>query len=424
MNKLLASIKKEVLLLIHDKVGLILMYLMPILLVFIITIVQDSAFRIINENKIEILFANDDEGVFGDSLSNMLSQSGTFNIDIKRNISEKEILRIIQEDDKMLAIQIPKNFSEKLNAKASQISGSMLHEFGLVKEVENKKIVMDSLKMFFDPILQQNYRYSLLSSIYTYLGVLENKLLINTLYIEMGYDKLPQSLESQFLENKLTIKQIAATSSGKDIVPNSSQHNVPAWSLFAMFFMVISLGGNIVKERLSGSFVRLQTIPTSFSYLLVSKMLTYLFVALTQLTTIFMLGRFVFPLIGLPELNIPSNILGLVLVSVGSALAAVSFAMLVGTFAKTQEQAGGVGSISIVMLSAIGGVWVPSFIMPDYMKTIGSISPLHWCLEGYYVLFLKGGDWHLLVPTFIFLSIFIVSCQFLIFIKLKLQNYI
>jgi ABC-2 type transport system permease protein len=34
---------------------------------------------------------------------------------------------------------------------------------------------------------------------------------------------------------------------------------------------------------------------------------------------------------------------------------------------------------------------VPDFIMPNSFKTLMSISPLHWCLQAYYGLFLEGG---------------------------------
>ena len=146
--------------------------------------------------------------------------------------------------------------------------------------------------------------------------------------------------------------------------------------------------------------------------------------ALSQLTVIFLLGKFLFPLIGLPSLDMPRNILGLFVVSILSAFSAISFAMLVGTFAKTLEQAGGFGAITIIIFAAIGGIWVPSFVMPGYLQQIGKLSPLHWCLEGYYILFLKGGEWNLLTTALIFLLLFIFVCQLLIYLKLKVQNYI
>jgi ABC-2 type transport system permease protein len=133
---------------------------------------------------------------------------------------------------------------------------------------------------------------------------------------------------------------------------------------------------------------------------------------------------FVFPYLGLPELKMPTNILALIVISVLSAYAAISYSLLIGVYAKTQDQAGGFGAISIIIFAAIGGIWVPSFIMPEYMQNIGMISPLHWCIEGYYSLFLKNGEWNELTGTFIYLLLFIFGCQFFTFIKLRKQNYI
>jgi len=425
MGKLLASIKKEFLILINDKVGLLLMYLMPILLVFIITLVQDSTFKLVNDNNLEIIIVNKDKGDLGDTLIAHLSSTGTFSIREHHDLSEEGIQKTLLDGNEMLAVKIPANFSESLNAKAKNISIGMLSEFEIADTSDQvKELNIMPLKMYYDPVLQETFRFSILSTLYSHLSILENRLMIEQLYSEMGFDEIPEGMEDQFMNNRIGIEQVSASNSSGQAIPNSTQHNVPAWSIFAMFFMVISLGGNIVKERLSGSFVRLQTIPASFSLVLISKLFVYVFVAMTQLAIIFALGKFVFPLIGLPALVLPSNMLGLFVVSLLSALSAISFAMLVGTYAKTQEQASGFGAITIIILAAIGGIWVPSFVMPSYLQTIGNASPLHWCLEGYYTLFLKGGDWYLLSPTLLFLIIFILACQILIYIKLKIQNYI
>lgn len=426
MSKLFASIKKEFLLLIYDKVGLLLMYLMPIFLVFVITIVQDSTFKLVNENNIEISVVNNDKGNLGDSLLSILHNSGSFEISENKGLSKEEIKTSLLNNNHLLTFEIPSGFTAQLTLKAQGISRGMLQEFGILDadSINKQEQFVSPLNIYYDPVLQESFRYSIISSIYSFLGALENRLMIESLYKEMGYDEIPTNLEAQFIKNRIEINQIAASSSSEEITPNSAQHNVPAWSIFAMFFMVISLGGIIVKERLSGSFIRLQTIPSSFVLVLMSKVIVYLFVAISQLAIIFLLGKFLFPLIGLPSLSMPTNTIGLIIVSSFSALAAISFAMLVGTYAKTVEQASGFGAITIIIFAAIGGIWVPSFVMPAYLQTIGKISPLHWCLEGYYTLFLKGGDWALLIPTFIFLGLFIAICNLLIYLKLKSQNYV
>jgi ABC-2 type transport system permease protein len=428
MNKLKVSLVKEILLLLSDKVGLLLMFVMPLLLVFIITVVQDSAFKLVNENKIEMLVVNKDQGNLGDSLIDKLAISGSFNIEVSNELDKTEIKKQTLNRDKLIAILIPINFTKKINQNSEKTSNLMLTEFGVIDssmvQPKNQSFKNYNLDFYFDPILQENFRLSILSGINTVIVGIENRKMLQQLFSDMGYDKIPNHIQKELGQQNVSINSSPASNGSSVMVPNSSQHNVPAWSLFAMFFMVISLGGNIVKERLSGSFVRLQTIPIAFFLTIWSKVIVYIFVSLSQLTIMFCIGMFVFPYLGLPELKLPTNILALIVISVLSAYAAISYSMLIGVYAKTQDQAGGFGAISIIIFAAIGGIWVPSFIMPEYMQNIGMISPLHWCIEGYYSLFLKNGEWNELTGTLIYLLLFIFGCQFFTFIKLRKQNYI
>lgn len=425
MKKLRASIWKEILLVLHDKVGLLLMYLMPLLLVFIITIVQDSAFQIVNENKLTVLISNQDKGSLGDSLVKALVHSGSFDIKRKNSLSEAGVKRNTIDEDAMLGIYIPSNFSERLGDNANNISKLMLEQMGVIEKAPKMNPKKQEIAIYFDPVVQENFRISVINGIQAITNGIENEEMVSKLFLEMGYDSIPKNIRQAIINRETKLKTAnASLNSVAELIPNSSQHNVPAWSIFAMFFMVISLGGNIVKERLSGSFLRLQTIPQAFVLTLISKFLVYLFVALSQLLLLFLMGIYIFPHIGLPKLSMPNAFLPFLVVTLLSAVSAISYAVLVGTYAKTQEQANGFGAISIIIFAAIGGIWVPNFIMPDYMQTIGNISPLKWCLEGYYTLFLKNGAWSELIGTISFLFLFTVICQLLIFIKLRIQNYI
>ena len=97
---------------------------------------------------------------------------------------------------------------------------------------------------------------------------------------------------------------------------------------------------------------------------------------------------------------------------------------MIGSISKTQEQANGIGAISIIIFAAIGGILFPTFVMPDYLKSISNFSPLYWCLESFYILFLKNGNWQDLMPVFGFLSIVIFTCQIITYIKLKIEKLI
>ena len=421
----MASIKKELLLLFSDKIGLSIMFLMPLLLVFIITIIQDSAYKMVNENKVSLIISNQDSGEEGLKLIQHLTASGLFEIHAQNQLKTQELKDYLLDENKLTALYIPENFSEKLKEKATQISEKLTFELGL-SEVEKKdaEVILPNLDFYHDPVLQDNYSYSITNVIGSFLNLIENELMIESIYVEVGIEKSPDDFKKKIMSNKIEIKRIAAKNDEHMINPNSTQHNVPAWTIFAMFFMVVSLGSNIVKERVNGSFLRLKTMPTNYIHILSAKMIVYMMVAVLQFALIFSIGMAVFPLINLPQLILPSAFSAFIVMMLMCSLAAVSYAMMIGALSKTQEQSNGVGAISIIIFAALGGIWVPTFIMPEYLQIISKFSPMHWCLEGFYILFLKGGSWSQLLPVIGFLFIFITVCQLATYTKLKLEKLI
>ncbi len=135
--------------------------------------------------------------------------------------------------------------------------------------------------------------------------------MIDRIYADMDLGAKSEKLNKKMIANRVKINQIVASNSNSMAVPNSTQHNVPAWTIFAMFFMVVSLGSNIVKERVNGSFLRLKTMPTSFMLVMFSKMAVYVIVAVLQVALTFSVGVWILPKIGLPELTIPYKLSGL-----------------------------------------------------------------------------------------------------------------
>ncbi len=424
MYKLYVSVKKEFSLLFNDKVGLILMFLMPLLLVFIITIIQDSAFKLINEKKISLLIVNHDKGQSGDKLVKMLGYSGMFDIIAKDQLDSAQIKYEITKGDVLTALYIREDFSESINDKSRHTSQLIMNDLGLSDKKNAIILKPCAISLIHDPVLQDNYCFAIINIIYTHLSVIESSDMMESIYNEVGLDSVSVGLKKTILENRILVNQVRATESEHNEIPNATQHNVPAWTIFAMFFMVVSLGTNIVKERTSGSFLRLKTMPTSFSLVLSSKQFVYIVVAFFQVILIFSVGMFVFPLLHLPALSMSPNIIGTFMLILLSGFAAVSYSIMIGSLVKTHEQANGLGAVSIIIFAAIGGVWVPTFVMPEYMQTLAYLSPLHWCIEGFYVLFLKGGDWYELSKIMLGILIFSCICQLVTYFKLRLEKLI
>lgn len=413
------------LLLINDKVGLALMFLMPLLLVFIITIIQDSAYKMVNENQIPLLVVNHDNGKEGNKLVELLTKSGLFKIDSQNAIPQESLKSELLSRGKMIALYIPATFSAGLESNAEDVSTILMEDLGLERDTtRHQKVSMPKLSFYNDPVLQENYSYSVMSVIQSYMSVIENSLMIDRMYANMDIAERSAKLKDKMISNRVGIDQIVARNNNSTAIPNSTQHNVPAWTIFAMFFMVVSLGSNIVKERINGSFLRLKTMPTTFMVVMFSKMAIYVIVAALQVALTFSMGVWILPKLGLPKLSVPGNLIATIAVIFISSMAAVSYALMIGAFAKTEQQANGFGAISIIIFGAIGGILVPTFVMPGFMQFFSNFSPLHWCLEGFYVLFLKGGSWQDLRTVFAFLGIFIVFCQLGTYFKLRLERII
>jgi ABC-2 type transport system permease protein len=278
--------------------------------------------------------------------------------------------------------------------------------------------------LYYHPVLQASFRQSIQGALKSTLQIVESRQVVRNLYLNINDGNIPDSLENQIVNNQVPINEIPVSRDGSRSIPNASQHNIPAWTVFAMFFVVISLGGSVVREKLSGSFTRLKTLPTNYLTALISKQLTYVAVTFLQAVVIFSIGIWLFPIMGLPRLNLPADIGGLVIVTLICGWCAASYAICVGVLAKTQEQSNGFGAVSIVLLAAVGGILVPSFAMPTSFKFIMQLSPLHWCLEAYYGLFLEGGNLQDILINILPLLIIIIAIQMITLVALRRKNLI
>lgn len=423
--KFWATIKKDVRIMLRDKTGLVLMFAMPVLLVIIVTDIQNSTFDVLNKNRITLLVCNKDSGSISKEFVHALDTTGMFRISYAdQNAGEKELTTEMHSKDIITCVLIAQGFSSQVEASAKNTAGKALNSFGLEGDtaaiIQNK----DYLSLYYDPVIQPSIKLSIQGALMSSLQLIQSKQVLKQLYFSINEKPLPDSLEKELLRSNTNIIEIPLTSNKEKAMLNATQHNVPAWTIFAMFFVVMSLGGSIVREKLSGSFIRLRTLPTNYFIALLSKQTTYLIVTFLQAALIFAIGIFIFPLIGLPALRLPNDVAGLILITLVCGWCAVSYAMCVGVFAQTQEQANAFGAVSIVILAIIGGLMVPDFIMPDSFKAAMLISPLHWCLQAYYGLFLQGGKLNDVAMNILSLLVITVILQLIAVFELKRKRLI
>ena len=127
---------------------------------------------------------------------------------------------------------------------------------------------------------------------------------------------------------------------------------------------------------------------------------------------------------GLPALNVQNDIGALIIVTIICGWCAASFAICVGVFANTQEQANGFGAVSIVLMAAIGGLLVPSFAMPASFKYIIQLSRCIGVWKPITDYFLEGGKLKDILSNIIPLLTITLLLQILSLFGLKRKNLI
>ena len=419
MYKLWMSVYKEFLLLKRDFGGLIILFVMPLVLIITITLIQDSTFRTVTESKIPVVLIDNDKGEISKSVIENLNKSGQFEIVSSldgKNLTETTAKEAVFKGKFQLAIIIPENLSKDLQLKVNQNVDKIISNFGIgdlseepkkdsLPQIINKKEV----RLYFDPATQATFKSNVKSSIDKMISQIETKSIYATFQEQLGEGEEPIFEQESFI----TFKEIVPTVDNKEILPNSVQHNVPAWTLFAIFFIIVPLSINIVKEKGQGTQIRLLTNPVPYSIVIAGKTITYLVICMIQFYLMVFVGMYLFPYLSLPTLDLDGKFFLMSVVALFSGLAAIGFGILLGTIAKTQEQSAPFGATSVVILAAIGGVWVPVFAMPKVMQVISHISPMNWGLNAFYDVLLRKADAVEILPEIFLLLLFFIITIFI-----------
>ena len=395
MHKLLASIKKEILLLIRDWGGLGILFLMPSILLITITLIQESTFQVVGEGVMPVILVDNDHGEMGKTIEESIAQSES--IEAVKNwkgqpIDEALARELVSDGKYQIALIIPERLSDNLEQRINENVEKILAEFSL-EAMDSISISESSahekiakIKIFFDPAAGSTFRNSVKNNIEKLLSKVETQKIYTVFEDQMGIETDGSLMEGSTIE----FDEIIAQKGEDGILPNAVQHNVPAWILFGIFFIVVPLGINIVKEKNLGTFIRIRTSPVNYTIIIAGKIITYTVICLIQFVLMLLIARFIFPYLGLIPF-IPGNLIAMTIIVLFSAFAAIGLGILIGTISKTQEQSAPFGAIFTIILAALGGIWVPVFVMPEMMQRISIVSPMNWGISAFYDIILRNG---------------------------------
>ncbi len=158
----------------------------------------------------------------------------------------------------------------------------------------------------------------------------------------------------------------------------------------------------LVLERKSRSLQRLLTTAISRVEIIVGHYLTMFVMILAQLAVLISFGQ----LLGVNYMREPVAVL---LLAVTMALWTASLGLLIGTLARTEEQAIIFSLIPMFVLSALGGAWMPLEVTGKAFQTVGHLLPTAWAMDGIQNIIVRGlGLESALLPAGIMLAYAVV----------------
>lgn len=429
MFKFFASVRKEILILVRDKAGLIILFLMPMVLVIIMSMLQEFGYSAVNrENHVNLLFLDLDRDSLGMKIRNGLDQSNFLKVVDSvdgKPATDSSIREAIKRGDYVIGIVIPRGITNKIRANVQLLVAKTMAGFGFYdKNMLNliPKGKADTITVYFDPTVKNSFKNTILSSLNLYKTRIESELLLKMLATELtrtfpAYQ--PPDLE---YSDAVEFREVFPTYKEKQQIPTTAEHNVPSWTLFAMFFIVIPLTSSMVVEREAGSQFRLTAMPVSYMQLLMAKVFVYLTVCFLQAVLMILSGVYILPLFKIVPLVLGDHIGAIAFITVMSALAALGYGVLVGTVASTHQQAAAFGAVSVIIMAALGGLWVPIILMNQTMQHVATFSPMNWGLSGFYDIFLRGGGVREILPESFKLLCFFLVMVLATYIYRKINN--
>ncbi|WP_281492127.1 hypothetical protein, partial [Desulfosarcina cetonica] len=78
MLSLMAVVQKELLVLLRDRAGLLVLFVMPAVLVVVITLVQENVLKTMGAGDTEILLINQDDGALGRRMTDALAAARVY----------------------------------------------------------------------------------------------------------------------------------------------------------------------------------------------------------------------------------------------------------------------------------------------------------------------------------------------------------
>ncbi len=170
---------------------------------------------------------------------------------------------------------------------------------------------------------------------------------------------------------------------------NQSAGQLITW----VFIPLIGISGLFAFEREQGTLRRMFVTPTRKSTVLLGTIGGQVVMALVQMALLVVFGMLVL------KINWMRDPVALGAVLFASALAAGALGTMLGTFVKSERQAGGLSIMLGMVMAMMGGCWYPVELFPEAVRSAVQVLPTYWAMQGLIDVVLRGQGLAAVLPS-------------------------
>jgi len=164
---------------------------------------------------------------------------------------------------------------------------------------------------------------------------------------------------------------------GKEIKNPMAARLVGGYAIMFLLMAVSASSSTLFEEKNSGVFQRLMSSPVRPAHILWARFLFGVILGVSQMGAMLLAGAFLF------RLDIFHNAGALLAVGLASAAACSAFGLLVASISPSAAAASGISTFVVLSMSAIGGAWFPTSLMPANIQVLSKFTLVYWGVEGF-----------------------------------------
>lgn len=174
---------------------------------------------------------------------------------------------------------------------------------------------------------------------------------------------------------------------------NAYSHSFSGMTLQYLLFWGMESGLLLLRERRRGVWTRLRAAPVPLGAVLLGKALATAAIALLQVFATFGFGYLVF------DVTVGGSWVGFGLLAVAVSVLAAATGLLVAAVGGTEARARSVCILVILGVSMAGGLWLPAFLLPGWVRDAALALPTAWAMRGLDAVTWQGRDLAAVLPA-------------------------